>query len=123
VLHHALSQTNRRLYGILNGFPCRECARHPLGFGPWLTVSHGDNAALLEFIAQGAVIEGCGVSVKAAIRKTLVDAQIILPDKKGAGEEDDKDTRNLDEYSPCYVESTESSDHHAHSDPDSEPVF
>lgn len=102
---NALSQTNSRLYGILNGFLYRECARHPLGFGPWLAVRHGSNAALLEFIAHGADIEGCGVSVKAAIRKTLVDAQIILPDEKGVGEEDDKETRNLDEYYPRYANS------------------
>jgi len=48
----------------------------------WAAVRHDSNAAVLKFIAHGADTEGCGVSMTAAIRKTLVDAQIISLDKK-----------------------------------------
>ncbi|OJJ86526.1 F-box protein [Aspergillus glaucus CBS 516.65] len=79
---NALSQTNRRLYGI-NDFLYRECARHPLGLGPWLAVRQGSNAAVLKFIAHGADIDGCGVSMEAAIKMTLIDARILSPDEMG----------------------------------------
>lgn len=119
---NALSQTNRRLYSILNDFLYWECARHPLGLGPWLAVRHGSDAAVLKFIAYGADIDGCGVSMEAAIRMTLIDAQIISPDEKGVGGEDGKETRGLDEYYPRYSESSEGLGHYAHSNSDSEPI-
>jgi len=118
---NALSQTNRRLYGI-NDFLYRECARHPLGLGPWLAVRHGSNAAVLKFIAHGADIDGCGVSMEAAIRMTLIDARILSPDEMGVEGEDGKETRDLDEYYPRYAESSEGSDHYVYSYSGSEPV-
>lgn len=92
---NALSQTNRRFYGILNEVLYRENIRHTLGSGAWRAVRYRSKAAILKFIAHGLDIRGSWVPLKEAVRRTLVDAGVISPDDKR--EEDEEQEVEEDE--------------------------